>query len=201
MECLVNEPLLNWLLTYGSITLFLLLTVGIVALPVPEETLMVIAGVLMRSGALNIPGTLLASYAGSICGISISYFAGRALGKYFLTKYGSWAGITEAKFEQAHAWFEKYGKWVLPIGYFVPGVRHFTGFSAGTTKLNYRDFALFAYTGGLIWVSTFLALGYFFGNYCLAIYANIENYLGVIFLVVILAIVVFIIFKIRKSGQ
>jgi membrane protein DedA with SNARE-associated domain len=46
----------------------------------------------------------------------------------------------------------------------VPGVRHFTGIVAGTSKLEYRGFAAFAYTGALLWVSTFLFLGYHFGS-------------------------------------
>jgi membrane protein DedA with SNARE-associated domain len=51
----------------------------------------------------------------------------------------------------------------LIIGYFVPGVRHFTAIVAGTSKLEYHGFATFAYTGALLWVSTFLFLGYHFG--------------------------------------
>jgi membrane protein DedA with SNARE-associated domain len=49
------------------------------------------------------------------------------------------------------------------LGYFVPGVRHFTAIVAGTSKLEYHGFAAFAYAGALLWVSTFLFLGYHFG--------------------------------------
>ncbi len=59
------------------------------------------------------------------------------------------------------------------IGYFVPGVRHFTAIVAGTSKLEYHGFAAFAYTGALLWVSTFLFIGYHFG-------ARWEEILGVI---------------------
>ena len=66
-----------WLTKYGSFALFLMLSLGILALPIPEETLMVIAGVLMHKGQLNIPLTVLFSYAGTICGITMSYALGR----------------------------------------------------------------------------------------------------------------------------
>src|SRR5436309_455929 len=124
-----NENLSNWLIQYGSIALFFLLVAGIIILPVPEETLMVIAGVLMRNGSLHIGSTLMAAYFGSMCGITISYLIGRTAGHYLIVKYGNKIGITNEKLDQVHRWFEKYGKWTLTFGYFVPGVRHFTGFA------------------------------------------------------------------------
>lgn len=175
MECLLeNEYLSAWLLQYGSFALFSLLVVGIIALPVPEETLMVVTGILMGQGKLNIPVTVFAAYAGSICGITISYLLGKTLGYYFVHRYGSWVGLTEKKLAKAHLWFERVGKWALVIGYFIPGVRHFTGFSVGTTKMQYGKFALFAYTGALLWVSTFLSLGYFYSDQCITIFDSIK---------------------------
>ena len=160
---------------YGSMTLFVLLALGIVAFPVPEETLMVFAGILMGSGKLNIPYTILAALGGSLCGITTSYVIGRTAGSYFTHKYGKWMGLTEEKLQKAHYWFERYGKWSLFVGYFIPGVRHFTGLIAGTTALDVRQFMLFAYTGGIFWVSTFLSIGYFFGEYALTLYEKFEN--------------------------
>jgi membrane protein DedA with SNARE-associated domain len=52
------------------------------------------------------------------------------------------------------------------IGYFIPGVRHFTGFSSGMATLPFHHFALFAYSGALLWVTSFLTIGYFFGHKC-----------------------------------
>ncbi|MBX9923336.1 MAG: DedA family protein, partial [Rhabdochlamydiaceae bacterium] len=163
-----------WLMQYGSFVLFILLTVGIIALPVPEETLMVIAGILMHKGKLAIPSTVLAAFLGSLCGITVSYWLGRTAGQYLITKYGSWVGLTEKRFEKAHCWFEKFGKWALLIGYFIPGVRHLTGLSAGVSNFSYRQFAIYAYTGALIWVSSFLSIGYFFGKQWLSLYDTIK---------------------------
>lgn len=160
----------NYLAVYGSITLFVLLALGIIALPVPEETLMVFAGVLMSAGKLNIPYTVLAALGGSLCGITVSYLIGRTAGSYLIHEYGKWMGLTEAKLQAAHNWVEHYGKWSLFAGYFIPGVRHLTGVIAGTTGLDARQFMLFAYTGGFFWVMTFLSVGYFFGDYAFLLY-------------------------------
>ena len=195
MDCIpINEAWTNVLLNYGGIVLFVLLALGIVALPIPDETLLVLAGALMSQGSLFIPTTILAALAGSICGISLSYLIGRTGGSYLVHKYGSWFGITEKRLEVAHDWFRHYGKWTLTIGYFIPGIRHFTGITAGTSSLEYPLFALFAYSGAIIWVFTFLSLGYFFGGFCFTFLEKIDTgtvlIVGAIALLVILYIVI-----------
>lgn len=189
-----TNPELNylsaWLLSYGSFALFGLLALGIVALPVPEETLMVLAGILMKSGHLHEGETLVAAYAGSMCGITASYLVGRTAGYYAVHRYGRWVGIQEKHLIYAHNWFEHYGTWALFFGYFVPGVRHFTGFLAGTTELDYREFALFAYFGALVWVSVFLSVGYFFGNYGLSLFSSIEQHAGKMGIAAVLILVI-----------
>ncbi len=195
MDCGPADPLTLWLLEYGSIALFCLLTLGIVAFPVPEETLMVIAGILMSKGTLNVLPTCVAAFLGSVCGISMSYLLGRTLGYYLLHRYGRWVGFTEARTQQAHNWFEHYGKWALVIGYFIPGVRHITGFTAGTTKLDIHQFALFAYGGAAIWVTTFLSIGYFFGDYCLALWEKLDLSVDMVIIAVSMLVVAYGIYR------
>lgn len=195
MDCLLENDTWSYLLIqYGSITLFVLLALGIIALPIPEETLMVFAGALMGKGILIVPFTVLAALAGSVCGITLSYLIGRTGGSYLLHKYGSWAGITEWRLHRAKRWFERFGKWTLVVGYFIPGVRHFTGLSAGVTGLHFKQFALFAYFGAVLWISTFLSIGYFFGGVCLSFLETIDSRviniaLGIIILFTVAAIV------------
>jgi len=191
-----------WLMQYGSFALFLLLAAGIIALPVPEETLMVFAGILMHKGSLPIVPTILAAFLGALSGISISYLIGRTAGHFLVTKYGSWVGLTQKRFQKAHDWFEKFGKWALLIGYFIPGVRHLTGISAGTSGFSYRHFAQYAYLGGVLWVSTFLSIGYFFGKQWLFLYEKIEidsDLIMVVLIVLIPCVVGYFYTKLRKK--
>jgi membrane protein DedA with SNARE-associated domain len=53
---------------------------------------------------------------------------------------------------------------VLTVGYFIPGVRHFSALVAGMSRVRFRTFASFAYSGAALWVATFLTLGYIFGE-------------------------------------
>lgn len=195
------EALQFWLTHYGSVSLFILLALGIIALPVPEETLMVIAGIFMKQGDLQIVPTVVAAYLGSMFGITVSYLIGRTAGFYLLHKYGRWVGITESRLQKAHEWFERFGKWTLTFGYFVPGVRHFTGVSAGVAELEYHYFAIFAYAGALVWVTTFLGLGYFFGDYAIKTIMNhrVTDHLMAIGLVSAVVLLGFIFWRLTKK--
>ncbi len=203
MECLPDTDTLSFCLQhYGSFALFGLLILGIIALPVPEETMMVIAGVLMHKGKLHIPTTLIAAYAGSLCGITVSYIIGRTLGAFFIHKWGRYVGLTEKRFQKAHVWFERYGKWSLFFGYFIPGVRHFTGLLAGMTKLHFKKFALFAYTGAIIWVTTFLSIGYFlddcWSTYCCDLDLNV---IEIMMALIVLAAVIYFIYRLTSKKK
>lgn len=198
---MLPEMLNAWLLNYGSFALFALLALGIVALPVPEETLLVFTGLLIHKGTFNLVPTFFAAYFGSIVGITGSYLIGHTGGLYMIKKYGTYIGLSDEKMNKAHNWFEHYGKWVLFIGYFIPGVRHFTGIFAGVTDLEYRHFALYAYSGALFWVATFISIGYFFGNYDQALFELIEKNVETILSGAVIAILLFIGFKMWKTAS
>jgi membrane protein DedA with SNARE-associated domain len=194
-----KDTLLLWLDHYGTIGLFVLLALGIIALPVPEETLMVITGVLIDQGHLSPHFTLLAAYLGSMTGITVSYLLGRTTGAYLLERYGKYIGFHKERIEQAHQWFEKYGKWSLFVGYFIPGVRHFTGLVAGTSQLQYSHFALYAYLGAFFWVSTFVSLGYFFGAYGISIFEAIEFKIEFLLVAALFSILGFVGYKVYRK--
>ena len=203
MDIAQNVDLFSlWLTQYGSLSLFILLAVGIIALPVPEETLMVIAGILMHKGTLPIVSTVIAAFLGVLCGISVSYLLGKTAGLFLVKKYGSWIGLTEKRQQKVHDWFERFGKWTLLIGYFIPGVRHLTGVCAGTSGLSYKHFALYAYSGAAIWVILFLSIGYFFGKRWISPFEEMEITSELLVIsIVIIAVVALLSYLYKKSRK
>ena len=89
--------------------------------------------------------------------------SGRTGGIYVLERFGPVKGWATKHLPRVHEWFERYGKWTLFFGYFIAGVRHFTALTAGISKLELRPFALYAYSGALVWVICFVSIGYFLG--------------------------------------
>jgi membrane protein DedA with SNARE-associated domain len=137
---------------------------GIVGLPVPDETLLVFAGYLSYKGTLRLETTVATGFLGSACGISISYALGRFLGLPTLNKVGPLFHLRPNHLDEARLWVARWGKYSLLLAYFVPGYRHLAAFLAGTSRLEPTVFARFAYTGALIWASCFVGLGYVAGD-------------------------------------
>lgn len=158
------ETLLGWVAQYGSISLFFLMMLGIVGLPIPDETLLVFSGYLIFKGRLNPLLTFGMAFLGSVTGITVSYFLGRIYGLKLIHRYGRYFHFTEERFHKVHNWFERAGRWSLFFGYYIAGVRHFTAMVAGASELEYPRFAVFAYSGAFTWVLAFLSLGYFVGE-------------------------------------
>jgi membrane protein DedA with SNARE-associated domain len=153
-----------WVAAHGYGAIFLLLMLGVVGLPIPDETLLVFCGYLIGRNVMHPAGAFAAAVAGSWCGITLSYCIGRFLGAGAVHRYGRYIHLTEARLESVHGWFNRIGHWALFVGYYIAGVRHLTAVVAGTSGLEFRGFASYAWPGGLLWVSTFLTLGYMIGE-------------------------------------
>src|SRR5205823_5294480 len=158
------DTALGWVTQYGAISLFFLMALGIIGLPIPDETLLVFSGYLIYQGKLNPVFTFAMAFAGAVTGITVSYALGRKYGHKLIHKYGPYFHFTEERFWKVHNWFERIGRWSLFFGYYIAGVRHFTAMVAGASELEYPRFALFAYAGAFTWVACFLSIGYFVGD-------------------------------------
>src|SRR5262245_10803843 len=160
----MREIALHWITQHGYAGIFSLLVFGIVGLPVPDEWLLTFSGYLVFRHTFRFFPTFIAAFLGSACGITVSYTLGRIFDTYVLVKYGRLFHLTPQRLARVHAWFERRGRWTLLIGYFIPGVRHLTGYVAGVSELSFGNFALFAYCGAFCWAAIFITVGYVLGE-------------------------------------
>jgi len=167
----------DWIVQNGPAALFLLLLLGVVGLPIPDETLLVYCGYLISKGKLNPVTTFLAGVAGTWCGITLSFTIGRTFGLGVVHRFGKYLHITDERLKKVQAWFDRIGHWALFVGYFIAGVRHFTAIVAGISKVRFREFAAYAWSGGVLWVGGFLTLGYFLGEKWQEVFELIHKYL------------------------
>ena len=172
---------------------------GVVGLPVPDETLLVYCGYLISKGVLHPAGAFFAALAGSWCGISLSYTIGRTLGLAGVHRYGKVLHITEERLNRVHGWFDRIGHWALFVGYYIAGLRHFTAMVAGISKLRFPSFMLFAWSGGVLWVTTFLTLGYFLGDKWKQIAEVIHHYLLYVSIVILACAGVWYYLRLRRK--
>ncbi len=180
----MEQAVASWLSAFGAPALFAALALGVVGLPLPDETLLALAGVLIGQGRLHPATAAVAAILGAMTGITLSYALGRFAGLPLLLRYGSRLHVDAVLVTRVQRWFEKAGKWLLTGGYFIPGVRHVTAIVAGASKLPVRTFMLFAYPGAVLWVSCFLTIGYVLGDNWRGLVADLHRHLLVACLVV-----------------
>ncbi len=168
------EHLISYVTQYGYLGLYAILGISILGLPIPDETLMVFIGYLTFAGKLNPVLAVLAAASGSISGITIAYLLGRFFEQKVLTHLKKHAGT--ARLEKVLNWYHRHGGKLLTVGYFIPGVRHLSGYIAGMSRLSYKSFAFFAYLGAVIWVAIWVSLGRLLGSRWEAILPIIHRY-------------------------
>ena len=178
---------------YGGI--FALLMFGIAGVPIPDEFLLTFVGFLVFRRQLSFAPALAAAFAGSACGISVSFLLGRTAGAWLVHRYGRWLHVDDARLQRVHNWFERFGGWSLTFGYFVAGVRHLTALVAGMAEYEPPKFAAYAYTGALLWTTTFIGLGVYLGerwHEASRVYRHLPR---LILAAVLLALVVYLIWR------
>jgi len=154
------EPVFSWISAYGYGALFALLMLGILGLPIPDETLLMFSGYLISQEKLAFQSTLATAFLGSVCGISLSHLLGWWVGQTFVKTCEKKFHLKLGALDRAKNWYQRRGKYALFFGYFIPGVRHLTALLAGSARLPLSTFGLLAYSGGFVWSLTFISLGY-----------------------------------------
>lgn len=162
---------------YGYLVLGLALMLELLALPLPGEILMTYAGLMVYQGHLNWPLCIVTAGLGASAGMTLSYWIGLKLGTPFIEKYGSKLHFGPEKAEKTSRWFERYGNKLLIIAFYIHGVRHITGYFSGLTRMPFRTFAVYAYTGAFLWTGVFISLGKVLGPEWEKFHRTISKYL------------------------
>jgi membrane protein DedA with SNARE-associated domain len=191
----------DWITLHGPAALFVLLVLGIVGLPIPDETLLVFCGYLISRGRLSVWSTAIAAVAGTWSGITLSYYIGRVFGLGVVHKFGKYLHVTEEGLAKVHLWFDRMGHWALFVGYFIAGVRHFTAIVAGTSRLRFASFAAYAWAGGVVWVACFLTMGYFLGERWREVAELVHKYVTEASIVLVICAAGFYLFRLRHPRK
>ena len=165
----VDVHLATFVQTYGAwvyALLFLIIFVetGVVVMPfLPGDSLLFVVGALCGAGLMNLPFVIALLIAAAILGNQSNY----AIGRYFGPKVFKWENsryFNKAAFDQAHAFYEKYGGITIVAARFMPFLRTFAPFVAGVAQMTRSKFTFFDVTGAVLWVGVVTLAGYLFGN-------------------------------------
>ena len=151
-------------LTYGILFLIVFAETGFVVTPfLPGDSLLFAAGAIAALGSLNVWFMLALLMVAAIAGDTVNYWIGHFFGRKIVDN-PKITLINQEHIDKTEQFYKKHGAKTIILARFVPIVRTFAPFVAGVGSMHYSTFITYNIVGGVLWVSIFTLLGYFFGN-------------------------------------
>jgi membrane protein DedA with SNARE-associated domain len=189
IELLSLESIQEIASQYGYWAVFIGIALENTGVPLPGETITVVAGFLAGSGELNYWIILASSICGAVVGDNFGYWIGKVGGWQFLLKAGQLFRIEENKLEEVKDQFSKNAARAVFFGRFITLLRIFAGPMAGIAEMPYPQFFLCNLGGATLWATTTVTIAYFLGKLVpLEEVIYIMGKFGLVALVIVLAI-------------
>ena len=151
---------------YAILFLIIFCETGLVVTPfLPGDSLLFATGTLAAISVnhINVHLIVLLLIAAAVLGDACNYIIGKFFGDKFFKNPKSKI-FKQSYLDRTHSFYRKHGKKTIIISRFVPIVRTFAPFIAGVGRMEYIHFLSYNIIGGIVWVSTFVYAGYFFGE-------------------------------------
>jgi membrane-associated protein len=149
---------------YALLFLIIFVETGVVVMPfLPGDSLLFVVGTLCGAQLMDLTATIALLTTAAILGNQSNYTIGRFVGRrVFQWKNSRW--FNRRAFDQAHAFYERYGGITIVAARFMPFLRTFAPFVAGVAAMTRSKFTFYDVTGGALWVGSITIAGYLFGN-------------------------------------
>jgi membrane protein DedA with SNARE-associated domain/membrane-associated phospholipid phosphatase len=182
------ERILSLIEHYGYLVVLFGVMLESTGVPLPGETILLAAGVLVQRGHLDLWDAIVFGILGAVMGDQIGYWVGREGGRRFVLRWGRYLFISPERLARAEAFFGRHGGKAVFLARFFSGLRVFGALVAGTSRMRWGTFLIYNVLGGAVWVTGVVLLGYFLGSSL----GLVERWLGraTLVLVALLAVVV-----------
>jgi membrane-associated protein len=165
----VDRHLEAFVTTYGAwvyalLFLIIFIETGVVVMPfLPGDSLLFVVGAMCGVGLMDYGFSVALLWAAAVTGNQSNYTIGRHIGpRVFQWEQSRF--FNRKAFDQAHAFYEKYGGFTIVAARFMPFLRTFAPFVAGVARMTRAKFTFYDVTGGGLWVVGIVTAGYFFGS-------------------------------------
>ncbi|MDB4976648.1 MAG: DedA family protein [Myxococcaceae bacterium] len=192
---------LQILLSHGSIGLVVLaLIVAGLGLPVPEDIMLLAAGVLVHRGEVSFVGALGACAFGVLVGDTTIFLIARRLGPAALVRRPLRWLVTPSRRIQIEQMFQKRGNTIVFMGRHMAGLRAPIFAMAGINGVKLRNFWLWDGLGLCVSAPVVIGIGYALAEELPKARAHLHQFETVVLVVLGLAIVGFVVYrKLRKA--
>ncbi len=194
------EPTLN---RFGYLALGLVFLEDF-GVPVPGETVLIIAAVYAGTGRLSIWLVALIAFLAAVLGDNVGFAIGHFGGRPLAERYGKYILLTPERLDKTASFFDRHGGKVIVIARFVEGLRQANGIIAGITGMHWTKFLPFNMLGAGLWVAVWVSIGYFSGSNIDSIYnaaTRYEAYFAILVVLLILAFIGHRVWKWRKGRR
>ena len=151
------SPFVNKYGYEGMAAILLLENVG---LPVPGETVLIMAALFAAIGKLNIVMVVVLALAVAIAGDSFSFLIGSLIGRKVFIRYGKYIGMPPKRYQKFESYFNRRGYRIVLVARFIDVLRQLNGLIAGASEMRFPTFLLFNSIGASCWVLFWCIIGY-----------------------------------------
>lgn len=149
---------------YGYWTVFGGLLLENAGVPLPGETILIVATLLaVTQHELNVLTIGIVAFVAAVSGDNIGFLVGRLGGCPLLRRYGKTFHIKDELIRKGEQLFSRHGKVAVFLARFIAGLRMLAGPLAGVLGMHWIPFAVFNALGAACWVAAIVALAYFLG--------------------------------------
>ena len=149
---------------YGILFLIIFCETGLVVMPLlPGDSLLFAAGSIAAIGKMNIHLMVVLLIIAAILGDAVNFMVGKYFGEKLFSNPNSKI-FKQSHLQKTQQFYAKHGGKTIILARFIPIVRTFAPFVAGMGHMSYHHFLAYNVIGGVLWVTIFSYLGYFFGN-------------------------------------
>ncbi|MCU1384717.1 MAG: hypothetical protein JWL71_3414 [Acidobacteria bacterium] len=132
---------------------------GSIGLPIPEESILMLAGYLVWRGELSLPLVVVLGIVGASVGDNLGYWVGRRFGGPALRRYAAWSWLAPATLEASQRFLQRHGAPAIFVARFVPGLRFAAGPISGMSGMPAASFFIANILGAVCYVPIVVGLG------------------------------------------
>jgi membrane protein DedA with SNARE-associated domain len=185
----ILDFLRNAVVHYGYWAVAAALLLENAGVPVPGETILLLASFLAYSEhELQLPWIIvvatIAATVGDNLGFALGYYGGRPV----LARYQTLFRIQDATIARGERLFARYGSVTIFFARFVFGLRIIAGPLAGVLRMPWRKFGIFNFLGAGLWVTVISGAGYLFGQHFHRLERDIKRFDLAVAIVVLLGL-------------
>lgn len=149
---------------YAILAAVIFAETGLVVFPfLPGDSVLFLAGTVIAAAGLDVHVLVVVLAIAAIAGDSVNYSIGRYIGpKVFERPDTRW--LRKDHLLRTQRFYDRYGGATIIIARFVPIIRTFAPFLAGVASMPYARFLAYNIFGGVMWITSLVYAGYFFGN-------------------------------------